>query len=226
MKSFILGLGEVGSALKEIFNKADPYHFYDNWAGADLEGSFGDIQRQVDVLHVCIPYSDNFSRTVVEFQERFNPTYTIIHSTVPVGTSRELKAIHSPIRGIHPNLESGIRTFPKFLGGEKASDVADYFRRAGIKVILFDKPETTEALKLFDTEYYKTCIEFAQRVKLFCEKNNLNFSEVYTIPNITYNEGYTKLGMPEVVRPVLQPIMKEIGGHCLVPNSKLIKLSE
>ncbi len=95
-----------------------------------------------------------------------------------------------------------------------------------MKVILFDKAETTEALKLFDTEYYRTCIEFAHRVNRFCEKHGLIFSEVYTIPNITYNEGYTELGHPEYVRPVLQPIMTEIGGHCLLPNQKLIKNDE
>jgi len=95
-----------------------------------------------------------------------------------------------------------------------------------MKVALFDKPETTEAMKLFDTEYYKVCIEFAQRVKKYCDKRGLNFHEVYTLANQTYNEGYQKLGNPEVVRPVLQPIMKKIGGHCILSNSKLLKESE
>jgi UDP-N-acetyl-D-mannosaminuronate dehydrogenase len=186
----------------------------------------GDPIGEVDIMHICFQYSDIFLSDVEGLQKEYKPKYTVIHSTVPVGTSRKLNAIHSPIRGVHPNLEEGIRTFPKFLGGEQASEVADYFRRLGMKVILFDKQETTEALKLFDTEYYKVNIEFAQRVKRFCDKHNLNFSEVYTIPNQTYNEGYTKLGMPEVVRPVLQPIMKEIGGHCLLPNSKMLKEDE
>lgn len=226
MRSLIIGLGEVGTAIKEVFEEASRYDFYDNWAGIDLNGGFGDLEKPFDILHVCFGYSENFVQLVKEYQKKYPTAFTIIHSTVPVGTSRQLGAVHSPIRGIHPNLKSGVMTFPKFLGGEQSSEVSDYFRRAGMKVILFDKSETTEALKLFDTEYYKTCVEFAHRVKLFCDKNGLNFSEVYTIPNQTYNEGYTKLGMPEVVRPVLQPIMKPIGGHCLVPNSKLIKLNE
>lgn len=217
----------MGTAIKEVFEEASRYDFYDNWAGVDITGpAFGDFGKPFDILHICFGYSDKFIEQVKEYQKTYPTEFTVIHSTVPVGTSRELNAIHSPIRGIHPNLKSGILTFPKFLGGLRVSQIADYFRRANIKVILYDKSETTEALKLFDTEYYKTCVEFTQRVKLFCDKNNLNFSEVYTLPNQTYNEGYTKLGMSEVVRPVLQPIMKEIGGHCLVPNSKLIKLSE
>ena len=77
-------------------------------------------------------------------------------------------------------------------------------------------------MKLFDTEYYRVCIEYCQRVKRYCDEHNLNFHEVYTLGNQTYNDGYIALGHPEFVRPVLQPIMKEIGGHCVLENSKLI----
>ncbi len=230
MRQLIIGLGEVGRALKEVFEDAslnNYFNFYDEWSGIDLNGnSFGELHHNIDIMHVCIGYTDKFVEEVEEYQRRFHPKFTIIHSSVPVGTSTKLGAMHSPIRGLHPNLKSGILTFPKFIGGQDASQVADVFRRAGMKVILFDKPETTEALKLFDTEYYRHCIEFAHRVKTFCDKEDLNFSEVYTIANQTYNEGYTKLGHSEYVRPVLQPIMKEIGGHCLLPNAKLIKENE
>ncbi len=228
MKSIIIGfLGEVGNALKEVLYEAYP----DDISGIDIDdNSFGNLSKDVDVMHICFGYSKKFVSKVKKYQKRFNPTYTIIHSTVPIGTTRKIgpysNNIHSPIRGIHPNLKGGLLTFPKFLGGAGASYVADHFRKAGMKVILFDKPETTEALKLWDTEYYRHCIEFAKQVKEYCDKHGLNYSEVYTIPNQTYNEGYTELGYPEYVRPVLQPIMKEIGGHCLIPNSKLIKLSE
>lgn len=226
MRSIIIGLGEVGTAIKEVFEEAHGYGFYDDWAGVDKDGSFGNLEKPFDVMHVCIPYSKNFKKIVLEYKEKFKPQYTIIHSTVPVGTSTDLIALHSPIRGIHPKLKDGVKTFPKFIGGPTASELADYFRKANIKVIIFDNPETTEALKLFDTEYYRTCIEFAHRVKKYCDKHGLNFSEVYTIPNMTYNEGYTKLDHPEYVRPVLQPIMTKIGGHCLLPNKELIKLNE
>ena len=49
---------------------------------------------------------------------------------------------------------------------------------------------------------------------------------VYTKPQITYNEGYTKLGLIKFVRPVLSRIANEqkvIGGHCVIPNSILLK---
>ena len=230
MRTIIVGYGQIGIALYKILKEHYPIGVVDDKKeGADFEvldspyNQGNTVVGEYDILHICFPYSDEFISEVKRYQALYKPKYTVIHSTVPRGTSDKCGAIHSPIRGIHPNLESGIRTFPKFLGGKQASEVADYFRKAGLKVILYDKAETTEALKLFDTEYYRHCIEFAQRVKRYCDERGLNFSEVYTIPNQTYNEGYTKLGMSEVVRPVLQPIMKEIGGHCLIPNSKLIQ---
>ena len=213
-------MGEVGQALGKVLADYNPVYV------DPAKGQEYGKELEVEIMHITFPYSDNFIQYVKEYQEKYKPKYTVIHSTVPVGTSSHVGAIHSPIRGLHPNLESGIRTFVKFLGGADASAVADYFRRSDIRVALFDKSETTEALKLFDTEYYRVVIEFAHRVKTYCDKHNLNFHEVYTLGNQTYNEGYTKLGHPEFVRPVLQPIMKPIGGHCVVPNSELIKLSE
>jgi hypothetical protein len=214
----VIGCGEVGKAVQKVFD-ADGY---------DIKGG-GEYVYSADYykhMHICFPYSDQFKFYVQGYQSRFKPNYTIIHSTVPVGTSRKLNAIHSPIRGLHPNLYEGLLTFPKFIGGEQASEVADEFRKHGMKVILCDKQEETEAMKLFDTEYYRVCIEFAQRVKRFCNKHDLSFSDVYRISNITYNEAYTKLNHAEYVRPVLEPIMKEISGHCVLPNSELLKMSE
>lgn len=215
MKHLIIGNGEVGKAISNIFN-CEAIDKIEN----DCKETY------YNIIHICFPYSDIFEEEVKKYQIIFNPKYTVIHSTVPVGTSRKLNAIHSPIRGIHPNLEEGIRTFDKFIGGEKASEIAEEFKRAGLKVTLFDNPETTEAMKLFDTEYYRVCIEFAHRVKRYCDKHNLNYSEVYRLANITYNQGYARLEHPEFIRPVLEPIMKEIGGHCVMPNKKLIELSE
>lgn len=213
-------MGEVGMALAEVLQQYRP----DTYDPALFP--FSDLASQYDIIHICFPYSPKFVQHVKEYQETFKPKYTIIHATTPVGTSSKVGAIHSPIRGLHPHLTEGIETFVKFLGGEKASEVADYFRRAGLRVLLCDRADTTEAMKLFDTEYYRACIEFAQRVKAYCDKHGLNFHEVYTLANQTYNEGYTKLGHPEFVRPVLQPIMKPIGGHCVLPNKDLISLSE
>lgn len=225
-KSVVVGYGEVGKALTAVLDDVYLVDICDPVIGEVSPLSLNLKYLPVEVLHICFPYSDSFVQDVKKYQEDFKPKHTVIHSTVPLGTSRQVNATHSPVRGLHPNLEGGIRCFVKFLGGEEASQVADYFRRAGIKVCLFDKQETTEALKLFDTTYYGVCIDFAKRVKEYCDKHDLNFSEVYTIPNQTYNEGYSQLGYPEFTRPVLQPIMKPTGGHCVEPNKELLNKSE
>lgn len=217
MKTFIAGLGEVGEALRQILDQQYPVFGYDGKSGAPFAAVEG-----IEILHICFPYSSRFVEQVKEYQRTLKPKYTVIHSTVPVGTSSSLSAIHSPIRGLHPNLRDGILTFVKFLGGSQAGEVADYFRRAGIKVHLCDKAETTELAKLFDTEYYRVCIEFAQNVKALCDRLGVPYAEVYTIFNQTYNEGYAALRYPEYIRPVLQPIMRPIGGHCVKPNQKLM----
>lgn len=214
MNNLVIGKGEVGTAVQKIFS-------------ADWIDQLRIVTHSTyDILHICIPYSDKFIEIVKNYQEEFKPKFTVIHSSVPVGTSRKCNALHSPIRGLHPNLYEGIMTFPKFIGGSEASMVADTFRRAGMKVILCDKQETTELGKLLDTEYYRECVQFTLKAKKLSDKCDVPFHEAYTLFNQTYNEGYTKLGHSEYIRPILQPIMKEIGGHCLLPNKALLATLE
>lgn len=215
MKTLIIGRGEVGIALGKVLDSYAPLTI-------DIVDSGLLMDQAFDIIHICFPYSKDFVSAVRAYQVRFKPNFTVIHSTVPVGTSFSVGAIHSPIRGIHPHLEEGIRTFVKFIGGAQASQVADYFRRAGLRICLFDRPETTELAKLLETECYRVSIEFAHRAKNLCDRHGLSYHEVYTLQAQTYNEGYTALGHPEYVRSILQPIMGQIGGHCVMPNKELL----
>ncbi|MDE2079662.1 MAG: hypothetical protein KGI73_04765 [Patescibacteria group bacterium] len=218
MKTFIAGLGEIGGSLSGILSDYYEVHGYDV-----KQGKIGKWPVGVNILHVCFPYSEKFTQQVREYQKNLKPKYTVIHSTVPVGTSASLDAIHSPVRGLHPYLKEGLLTFVKFLGGPNAEKVADYFRRAGMKVYICDKSETTELAKLLDTEYYRACIEFTRKSKQLCDALDIPFAETYTLFNQTYNEGYNKLNHPEYIRPTLLPIFGPIGGHCVVPNQKLME---
>lgn len=211
MKTLIIGQGQVGTALAKVLVDYSPVCIdIDDVA----KGSF-------DIMHITFGYSDKFEREVKKYQAKYKPKYTVIHSTVPVGTSRRLSAFHSPIIGIHPHLAQSIKTFYKYLSGEGASELADYFRRAGCKVYLYDEQETTELLKISQTTIYALNIEYVKELKRQCDKYGLSFSEVHTIPTINYNEGYATLGMPEVKLPNLIPIMKKQGGHCTINNCEL-----
>jgi len=206
MKSLIIGNGEVGNSLFKIIGGEI----------IDKEEHFG----RYDILHICFPFSGEFIKDIRNYQKKFKPKYTIIHSTVPVGTSRKLKAIHSPIIGMHPFLERSIRTFVKFVGGGN-QEVMNYFRKLGIKVYPFDTPETTELLKILDTDFYGLCVEYTKEVKRLCNKYKIPF-EAWTIYTQNYNSGYQKLGYPEYTRPNLVPIMGKIGGHCIIGNCDFI----
>ena len=50
----------------------------------------------------------------------------------------------------------------------------------------------------------------------------VDFDAVATEFNETYNDGYTKLGKKNVIRPVLFVDDKPIGGHCIIPNAKIL----
>jgi len=209
MKSLVIGAGQIGTAIATVFE-----------CDAIDKGEKAD-SKQYDILHICIPYSEEFIDTVKEYQFKYGPQYTVVHSTVPVGTCSELEAVHSPVLGIHPHLEQGVRTFTKFLGGKHASEVADYFRRAGLTIYIFDKSETTELMKILDTTFYGLCIEYTKDVKKQCHDFDVPF-EAWTLWTNNYNDGYVKLGHPEYVRPNLVPIMQNIAGHCVLPNAELL----
>ncbi len=217
----ILGFGEVGRAIAK---------FYKNPAIKDLKRD--DDLSGVAVLNVCIPYLENFEKLVAGEIKKLKPRLTIIHSTVAPGTTKNLikktgnkMIVHSPVRGSHPHLYEGIKTFIKFIGAEtyKAGEVARrHLNSLGIKTEVFYPAKTTELGKLFDTTYYGLCIAWHGEMKKICDKEKVDFDKAVTIFNKTYNEGYKKLGISHVVRAVLYPPKSYIGGHCIIPNAELL----
>lgn len=213
MKTLIVGHGEIGKSLERIFSKYYPTNIRD--ISSNIKGKF-------DIMHIAFPYSKDFKKDVMKYKEMYEPEYTVIHSTVPVGTSRSVNAIHSPVVGLHPFLEESIKTFTKFIGGKDASYVADYFRKANIKCYLVDEQETTELMKILSTTAHSLMIEYTKEVKRLCTKENVPF-EAWTMWTDNYNAGYEKLGHSEYKRPNLIPIMKQQGGHCTIPNLDFIE---
>jgi UDP-N-acetyl-D-mannosaminuronate dehydrogenase len=217
----ILGFGEVGKAIAK---------FYKNPRIKDLKRD--DDLRGVEILNICIPWNNNFIKIVSREIKKIRPELTIIHSTVAPGVTKKIGdltkslVVHSPIRGMHPNLYPGIKIFVKYIGADnkKAGELAKrHLENLGIKTKVFYPSKTTELGKLFDTSYYGLCIAWHGEMKQICEKEGIKFEEAVTDFNQTYNKGYKKLRMSHVIRPVLYPPQKGITGHCIVPNAEILK---
>jgi len=213
----ILGYGEVGKAIAKL---------YKNPIIKDLKRDDG--LENIEVLNVCIPYNDNFIATVKKEIKIIKPKLTIIHSTVAPGTTKKIGKIvvHSPVRGVHPNLYKGVKTFVKYIGADnkKAGQMAKkHLESLGIKTKVFYPSITTEIGKLFSTTYYGLCIAWHGEMKNICDKEGIDFGKAVRDFNETYNQGYEKLGKKNVIRPVLFPPDKGIGGHCVVPNTEILK---
>ena len=217
----ILGYGEVGQAMSKFYDE----HFVCTRDGSNFEIG-------MDIIHVCLPYSSSFERIVLKNIKKFKPKYVVIHSTVKVGTTERIRfkadipVLHSPIRGVHPELYEGIKTFVKYIGADEIHEgehIKKHFESIGISSEVIIGSKHTELGKLLDTTYYGICIAFHDYADKLCEKEGLRFRDVMEIFNKTYNEGYTKLNMANVVRPVLYPPKGKIGGHCIRPNCKILK---
>ena len=209
ISNLVIGKGEVGTALASIL-ECDSYDLGE------------ENNNEYEVIHIAFPYSLNFHSYVQEYREKFKAKHVVIHSTVPVGTSRKLNATHSPIRGVHPHLEDGIRTFVKYFAGENAQGMANIFREHGVNCEWTYEPETTELMKLVDTSTYGLNILIEKEIKRLCEKYGADFAWVYKDANKTYNEGYEKLGMPQYKKYNLEHREGKIGGHCIMQNAGLL----
>lgn len=247
LKIGILGHGEIGKAIASFYDRGfvdyTPPELEDGEGPAvkveveiqDILGPSFSPASVFDVVHVCIPFkeSNQFVYAVDNvLKSHGKGALVFIHSTVEVGTTNKLHTlgykfvVHAPVRGLHPNLAEGIKTFPMFVGADFAGagrKAGEHLEAMGIEPIILYKSETSELLKLLDTTYYGICIAYHAYAKTLCEKHSVNFDMVMGEANRTYNDGYTKLGKKNVVRPVLHAPQGPIGGHCVVPNAELLE---
>lgn len=231
LKIGILGYGEVGQAIAKLYGSAKDS--IDSSRISSPQVKIKDLKRDdglngVEILHVCMPWSKNFVKTVKKELKKIKPKLVIIHSTVAIGTTKKLgrMVVHSPVRGTYPKLYQAIKTFVKYIGADnkKAGEMAKkHLESLGIKTKIFYPSITTEAGKLLDTSYYGLCIAWHGEMKKLCNKYKINFEEAVTDFNKTYNKGYKELGKSNVIRPVLRPPKERITGNCVMPNAQILK---
>ncbi len=211
--SVVLGLGEVGRPLLEVLKRAHRVE------GVDLPAR--DISGPVEFLHVCYPAEiKEFAAITAGYVKRYRPEVVIIHSTVPVGTTRAVgelvpvPVVHSPVRGKHARMMEELTHYVKFIGADRpvvGRRVAAHLEAAGMKTKVLASPEATELAKLTETTYLGLLIAFAQDVDRMGRAVGVSYSDVASF----YDEiGY----LPRVgFFPGI------IGGHCVIPNVALLK---
>lgn len=222
MRAVLIGYGEVGKGLYEVLS------FYHEMAihDPDLEYLAYDDFLDPDLLLISIPYNEKFIEVVGRYQSYFKPKATVVFSSVPVGTCSYLGAIHSPIEGQHDNMAKSIRAFPRWIGGGRdywEIDLAvNFFLQAGLKIVRVQSADITEFLKLQSTTIYGINIEWARYCKQVLDSLGAGY-EMLKDYNRHYNKLVMENGQWEYQRCNLGPPPGKIGGHCVLPNAKLLQ---
>ena len=226
MTDIILGMGEVGETL---FNLLVDRKF--DCIGIDLDDSKcknyteNEIIENPQYLHVCLPGElEKFTDIVIEWINKIkNIQVVVIHSTVKPGTTKTIQErssipiLFSPVRGVHRRFLDDIKKYTKFIsfdGTEINSKIKKDLENRFEKVDWMSTTKTAELAKiLVDTTYYGWLINYAQITKMICEKENVDFDEMWKFAD----EIHENLGN----RPKMFPGI--IGGHCVIPNLNLVE---
>ena len=226
MTDIILGMGEVGETLFDLLvdRKFD-------CIGIDLEDSKcknyteNKIIENPQYLHVCLPGElEKFTDIVIEWINKIkNIQVVVIHSTVKPGTTKNIQErstipiLFSPVRGVHRRFLDDIKKYTKFISFDNKeinSEIKKDLENRFEKVEWMSTTKTAELAKiLVDTTYYGWLINYAQITKMICEKENVDFDEMWKFAD----EIHENLGN----RPKMFPGI--IGGHCVIPNLNLVE---
>ena len=226
MTDIILGMGEVGETLFDLLVER---RF--NCIRIDMDKSKcknyseNSTIQNPEYLHVCLPgelteFVDITSNWISKIE---GLKVVLVHSTVKPGTTKNIQekskvpVLFSPVRGVHKRFLEDIKKYTKFIASDEKqidqkikSDLEKRFQ----KVDWMSTTKTAELAKiLVDTTYYGWLINYAQITKMICEKEGIDFDEMWKFAD----EIHENLGN----RPKMYPGI--IGGHCVIPNLSLVE---
>jgi len=220
--TIVIGLGEVGGPLYEILKASNTYMVYGYDVRSEISpNKLDELPRDADFLHIAYPYTEHFIQYTIRYVEQLRPKRLIIHSTVLPGTTRiihektGLPTAYSPVRGKHPYLKRHMMFWPKWVSSYPLEDTevfAEHLVKAGFKVKTARNPETLELAKLFETAYRAVMIATWQELHRLSLKYDAELAGIA--------EFIAEVHEVLRDRPVFYP--DYIGGHCLIPNTKLL----
>ncbi len=215
-------MGEIGRPIAELLSNAV------NVTGIDLIKELNlnhNSNLPVELLHLCIPYTNSFVEDALDYVENFQPEVVVIHSTVAPHTTEKLQSvlkipvIFSPVRGLHTRMLYDLKRYTKFysyystLKNDNAEIYPYRLKKIKVKSKFMSSPLVLEYAKiLVDTTYYGWLITYSQITNKICLKEKIDYNEMW---EFAY-EIHKFLGN----RPKMHP--GYIGGHCVIPNLKLL----
>ena len=226
MTDIVLGMGEVGETLFHLLEERNI-----DSIGIDVDSSKcknyskNDHIKNPEYLHVCLPgeLSEFMDITLNWINKIEGLEVVLVHSTVKPGTTKKIQekskipVLFSPVRGVHKRFLDDIKKYTKFISSDEENidpkiklDLEKRFE----KIDWMSTTKTAELAKiLVDTTYYGWLINYAQITKMICEKEEIDFDEMWKFAD----EIHENLGN----RPKMYPGI--IGGHCVIPNLNLIE---
>ncbi len=224
MTDIVLGMGEVGETLFDLLVERGI-----DCIGIDLDNSKcknyseNSIIENPEYLHVCLPgeLSEFVDITINWIRKIEGVKVVVVHSTVKPGTTKNIQekskipVLFSPVRGVHKRFLDDIKKYTKFISSDDKqvdSKIKLDLEKRFEKVDWMSTTKTAELAKiLVDTTYYGWLINYAQITKMICEKEGIDFDEMWKFAD----EIHKNLGN----RPKMYPGI--IGGHCVIPNLSL-----
>jgi UDP-N-acetyl-D-mannosaminuronate dehydrogenase len=212
-KTLVVGLGEVGKPLWELINEKQEV------TGIDIEPK--EVAGEIDIMHICYPFEiKDFIGQSATYIKKYAPRLTVVNSTVSPGTTRAIyemtgsPIVFSPVRGKHIKMKQDMLHYVKFVGGitpEWSQKAAEHFQAVGLKTKILASPEAAELAKLTETTYFGVLIAWAQEVERYCDQMSVSYDEVVSF--------YDEIGF----FPQVKYFPGVIGGHCVMPNIKILK---
>ena len=227
-KDMVAGIGEIGKPILKLLSKDNIVVGFDLNPDLMDERKFERYQNlKTSFLHIAIPVRGKFINNVLKLCKKFQPECIVIHSTIKPGTTEELQGkltipvIYSATRGVHKNMLKDLKRYTKFfaicsISPRKQWAISSFSKKmklCGIKTKKMSRPITLELAKIIcDTSYLGWLVNYAQVSNLIAKNYDVNYDEMWSFSD----EIHKFLGN----RPKMYP--GYIGGHCVIPNLKLI----
>ena len=219
----VIGLGEVGKPIYEILKEsfAEVYG-YDLNPSARVD-ELENIPTSIDVIHIAYPFKgfNDFVDSVAGYAYKLGAETVIVHSTVAPGTTRiiqsriEAHVAYSPVRGKHPYLKDHLMFWPKWVSAvnrEALEHARIHLEQAGFRVRVAPDPESLELAKLWETVYRAAMIA--------CWQEAHRIARMFKADIGVIAEFISEVHEVLRDRPVYYPDF--IGGHCLIPNTRIL----